>query len=95
MYTATKIKLDKRGDAYWSVMLIHDNQIMREVVSQTFNAFKPHQKWKEWEKAQNRMAKELMNEGSMEEQKLIARMFMSGSEFDRHENSDRPLLGTI
>jgi hypothetical protein len=82
------IKQDKRGDAYWSAMLVHENNVMLEVHSQTFNAFKRYDKWNEYTKVCNRMAIELMNEGGMAEQKTIARMLMTNPELERTENTN-------
>lgn len=86
MFIVSKLKLDQKQLPYWSFMLVHDNHIMREVVSQTFDINNKFNKWKQFEMASNRMAKEIMAEGSRPEQYVISEMFLQESEFDRKEN---------
>lgn len=86
MQIIAKLKQDLKQLPYWSFMLEHDGAIMREVISLTFDINDRYNKWKEYEKASNRMAKEIMNEGGPQDQYLIAQMFLSESEYDRKEN---------
>jgi len=89
MIIVTKLKVDQKQLPYWSVMLINDkenNCVMREVISQTFDINNRYNKWKQYEMAHNRMAKEIMAEGGPKEQYIIAQMFLEQSEFDKTEN---------
>lgn len=87
MIVVTKLKLDMKQLPYWSVMLVNDDgAIMREVISLTFDINDRYNKWKEYEKASNRMAKEIMNEGGKEEQYIISQMFLMETQYDRKEN---------
>lgn len=89
MLIVTKLKVDQKSLPYWSVMLVDDkenNRIMREVVSQTFDINHKWNKWKQFEMAHNRMAKEIMKEGGPKEQHLISQMLLQESQFDKTEN---------
>jgi hypothetical protein len=89
MLIVTKLKVDQKSLPYWSCMLVNDeenNTIMREVVSQTFDINNKYNKWKQFEMAHNRMAKEIMNEGGPREQYQISQMLLRESEFDKTEN---------
>jgi hypothetical protein len=87
MIIVAKLKLDQKQLPYWSFMLEHDGRISREVVSQTFDINDNYNKWKQYEMASNRMAKELMGaEGGRKAQYVIAQMFLQESQYDRSEN---------
>jgi hypothetical protein len=89
MITVTKLKQDMTQRPYWSVMLIDDkenNHIVREVISLTFDINDNYNKWKEYEKANNRMAIELMSAKNKKEQYILAQMFLEESVYDKTEN---------
>jgi hypothetical protein len=89
MLIVTKLKTDLHQKPYWSCMLVDDqenNRIVREVISLTFDIMDSFNKWKEFEKAHNRMAKEIMSAKNPKEQYLIAQEFLRESPFDKREN---------
>lgn len=91
MIIVAKLKLDLKQLPYWSFMLVDDhtnNRIMHEVISQTFDVNDNYNKWKQYEMASNRMAKELMGEakGNRGKAFTIAKMFLDESVFDKTEN---------
>ena len=89
MIIVTKLKLDMTQRPYWSAMLIDDkenNHVVREVISMTFDINDNYNKWKEYEKANNAMAREIMGAKSKKEQYIIAQMFLEESAFDKTEN---------
>ena len=71
MLIVTTIKIDLKQQAYWSFQLVHDKNVMLEVISDTFNPRNKYEPWKQYEMASNRMAKEIMAEGGMKEQFAI------------------------
>lgn len=89
MIIVTKLKLDMLKRPFWSCLLVDDqenNHIVREVHSLTFDINDNFNKWKEFEKAHNRMAKEIMAAKNPKEQYMIAQMFLQTSVFDKTEN---------
>lgn len=90
MFIITKLKLDLKQQPYWSSKLVNDsdnNNVMLEVNSQTFDINHDYNKWKQYEMAQIRMAKEIMaRTKDPAERYAIAQMFLNESEYDKTEN---------
>ena len=87
MMIVIRMKQDMHQDVYWSGMLVHEDRVMLEVCSQTFHPYQPYNKWKQYEMVVNRLAKELMEEGGIQHQKMMANMFIEEPRYKGRENS--------
>jgi hypothetical protein len=90
MIIVTKLKEDLVGKIFWALMLVNDQEndaVMFEVHSLAFDMHDNYTKWKEFEKAHNRMAIELMNaKHGKKGQLVINQMFLAPNKYDKIEN---------
>lgn len=59
MFIVAKVKIDQKQRPYWSMMLMHNQEVMFEVTSSTFNPVSKEEYWERFENAFVRMRKEI------------------------------------